>query len=68
MVDCHTGIPERLLIYHAGTPRIVFVGFLKVTTIFLFSANVLLNAPKFYYDPEQPVWVAPAGQYNFPRS
>lgn len=53
-------IPERLLIYHAGTPRVVFVGFLKVTTIFLFTANVLLIAPTFYYDPEQPAWVAPA--------
>lgn len=48
------------MIFHAGTPRIVFVGFLKVTTIFLFTANVLLNAPTFYYDPAQPAWVAPA--------
>lgn len=50
--------------YHAGTPRIVFVGFLKVTTIFLFTANVLLVAPTFYNDPNQPAWVAPAGQYT----
>lgn len=53
-------IPERLLIYHAGTPRIVFVGFLKITTIFLFTANVLLVAPTFYSDPGQPAWIAPA--------
>ena len=59
-----TDIPERLLIYHAGTPRIIFVGFLKVTTIFLFTANVLLIAPTFYYDPNQPAWIAPAGQYD----
>ena len=57
-----TGIPERILIFHAGTPRIVFVGFLKITTLFLFTANVVLNAPFLYNDPEQPAWVAPAGQ------
>ena len=56
------GVPERLLIFHAGTPRIVFVAFLKVTTIFLFTANVMLNARSFYYDPEHPAWVAPAGR------
>ncbi|KAF6231623.1 hypothetical protein HO173_010155 [Letharia columbiana] len=57
---CTKNIPERLLIYHAGTPRIVFVGFLKITTIFLFTASVLLVAPTFYHDPKQPAWVAPA--------
>ena len=40
------------------------MGFLKVTTIFLFTANVLLVAPTFYSDPNQPAWVAPAGQYD----
>lgn len=52
-------IPERLLIFHAGTGRTVFVGALKVTTIFLFSATLLFIAPTLYNDPEQPSWVAP---------
>ena len=54
-------IPERLLIFHAGTGRTVFVGALKVTTIFLFSATLLFIAPALYNDPEQPSWVAPIG-------
>ncbi len=55
-------IPERLLIFHAGTGRTVFVGALKVTTIFLFSATLLFIAPALYNDPEQPSWVAPMGK------
>ena len=55
-------IPERLLIFHAGTGRTVFVGALKVTTIFLFSATLLFIAPALYNDPEQPSWVAPIGK------
>ena len=55
-------IPERLLIFHAGTGRTVFVGALKVTTIFLFSATLLFIAPALYNDPEQPSWVAPIGE------
>lgn len=55
-------IPERLLIFHAGTGRTVFVGALKVTTIFLFSATLLFIAPALYHDKEQPSWVAPTGK------
>ena len=55
-------IPERLLIFHAGTGRTVFVGALKVTTIFLFSATLLFIAPVLYNDSEQPSWVAPTGK------
>ena len=55
-------IPERLLIFHAGTGRTVFVGALKVTTIFLFSATLLFIAPALYNDPEQPSWVVPIGK------
>ena len=55
-------IPERLLIFHAGTGRIVFVGALKVTTIFLFSATLFFIAPVLYNDPEQPSWVTPTGK------
>ena len=55
-------IPERLLIFHAGTGRTVFVGALKVTTIFLFSATLFFIAPVLYNDTKQPGWVAPVGE------
>ena len=55
-------VAERLLIFHAGTGRTVFVGALKVTTIFLFSATLFFIAPVLYNDTKQPGWVAPVGE------
>ena len=55
--------PERLLIYHAGTGKTVFIGCLKITTIFLFSFSCLVIAPSFYYDPQEPSWIAAAGLF-----
>ncbi|KAM3064925.1 hypothetical protein ACMFMG_011247 [Clarireedia jacksonii] len=53
--------PTRLLIYHSGTGRTVFLGCLKVTTIFIFAFFTLVVAPAhFYAEEEQPKWVAPA--------
>ena len=43
------------------------MGFLKVTTIFIFSAALFAAAPTFHFDPKQPVWVAPAGPCSFER-
>ncbi|KAA6410102.1 MAG: hypothetical protein FRX48_05521 [Lasallia pustulata] len=53
-----SGYPERLLIYHAGTGKTVFIGCLKLTTIFLFSFSCLILAPSFYYAPDKPNWAA----------
>ncbi|KAE8443534.1 hypothetical protein EG329_001774 [Mollisiaceae sp. DMI_Dod_QoI] len=53
-----TQFPERLLIYHSGTGRTVFLGCLKVTTIFIFSFFCLVVAPTHFYAEEQPKWVA----------
>lgn len=54
--------PERLLVYHAGTGRTVFIGCLKVTTIFVFSFFGLVVAPThFYSEVEEPLWVPAAG-------
>jgi hypothetical protein len=53
--------PESLLVYNAGVPRTVFVGCLKVTTIFLFSFSCLVIAPAYYYAPTEPNWMAVAG-------
>ncbi|KAB8302160.1 hypothetical protein EYC80_005607 [Monilinia laxa] len=52
--------PERLLIYHSGTGRTVFLGCLKVTTIFIFVFFTLVVAPAHYYAEDEPEWVAPA--------
>lgn len=57
-----SGYPERLLIYHAGTGKTVFVGCLKLTTIFLFSFSCLFIAPSLYYAPDAPNWAPALGQ------
>ncbi|PQE06242.1 4-coumarate- ligase 2 protein [Rutstroemia sp. NJR-2017a BBW] len=58
--DTQIAYPIRLLIYHSGTGRTVFLGCLKVTTIFIFAFFSLVVAPAhFYADEEQPKWVAP---------
>lgn len=57
-----SGYPERLLIYHAGTGKTVFVGCLKLTTIFLFSFSCLFVAPSLYYAPDVPNWAPALGQ------
>lgn len=52
--------PERLIIYHAGTGRTVFLGCLKLTTIFICTFFCLIAAPSHFYSQEQPSWVAGA--------
>ncbi|KAI2603777.1 uncharacterized protein GGS25DRAFT_505421 [Hypoxylon fragiforme] len=42
---------ERFCLYHAGTPRITFLGYLKLSTIFLFVFFGLVVTPA-YYDKE----------------
>ncbi|RDL29781.1 Uncharacterized protein BP5553_10646 [Venustampulla echinocandica] len=49
--------PERLIIYHAGTGRTVFLGCLKVTTIFIFTFFCIVVAPTYFYADDQPPWV-----------
>ena len=56
-------LPERLLVFHAGTQRIVFVGCMKLTTIFLFAFSCGAIAPAYYKAPDQPVWAPIAGNY-----
>ena len=54
------GYPARLLIYHAGIGRTVFLGCTKITTLFLFAFSALVIAPRFYYAPDEPNWTAAA--------
>ena len=56
--------PETFLIYHAGVGRIVFIGLLKLTTIFLFSYACFIVAPTYYLAPEEPNWIVPIGPYK----
>ena len=54
--------PERLLVYRAGTLRTVFVGCLKINTIFLFSFSCLVIAPSFYLSPDWSNWILLGGE------
>ncbi|CAK7232971.1 hypothetical protein SCUCBS95973_008438 [Sporothrix curviconia] len=49
------GVPERLLIYHAGTGRTTFLACLKVTTLFGLAFFAFLVAPA-YIIAEKPWW------------
>ncbi|KAL4946711.1 hypothetical protein BDV06DRAFT_54804 [Aspergillus oleicola] len=53
------GPPERILIYHGGTGRTLFLGVLRITTIFVFGASCLVVAPAFMSD-EFPSYLGPA--------
>ncbi|KAL5342812.1 hypothetical protein BJX70DRAFT_270971 [Aspergillus crustosus] len=53
------GPPEKILIYHGGTGRTMFLGMLRITTIFLFGVSCLVVAPAFM-SSEFPSYVAPA--------
>lgn len=53
------GPPERILIYHGGTGKIILLGMLRVTTIFIFGVSVLVVAPAFFAS-DFPWYTAPA--------
>lgn len=55
------GPPERILIYHGGTGKVIFLGMLRITTIFLFGVSCLVVAPAFFSD-DYPWYIAPAGK------
>ncbi|MCJ1245228.1 hypothetical protein MMC30_002430 [Trapelia coarctata] len=55
-----SGYPERLLIYHSGVGKTVFLGCMKITTLFLFAFSALVIVPRFYYSPDEPNWAAAA--------
>lgn len=50
--------PENVLIYHAGTGRIVFLGMLRTATIFVAGVSSMIIAPAFFAD-EFPSYLAP---------
>ncbi|KAG9241219.1 hypothetical protein BJ878DRAFT_521816 [Calycina marina] len=49
--------PQRMVIFHAGTRRTVFLGALKVFTIMSFGLIALYVVPRHYYAEDQPYWV-----------
>ncbi|CAI7669182.1 unnamed protein product [Penicillium manginii] len=52
------GPPERILVYYGGTGRSMFLGMLRVTTIFLFGAACFIVAPACWADESQQ-WMTP---------
>ncbi|KAG8159628.1 hypothetical protein KVR01_010265 [Diaporthe batatas] len=48
-------IPQRMIVYHMGTPRIMFLGALKLTTIFLFGFFAVVIIPPFA-SADVPLW------------
>lgn len=52
--------PSRLLIYHAGVGRTVFLGVSNLTTILLFAFSAAVVAPTVYKNPDSPSWYTPA--------
>lgn len=51
--------PERLLVYHAGTGRTVFVASTRLLGIFIFIFASLWIAPSYFFSPFEPTWMAP---------
>ena len=62
VAEVSIAIPERLLIYHAGTGKLVVLGMLKVTTLFILSTSLISFAPQFSQSHDQPLWAVPAGK------
>lgn len=61
--NCVLVYPERLIVYHAGTGRTVFLGCLKLTTIFIFTFFSLVVAPAHFNSDDEPKWVAGGGTF-----
>ncbi|EGD97234.1 hypothetical protein TESG_04646 [Trichophyton tonsurans CBS 112818] len=51
--------PKQVVIYHAGTGKIAFIGLMRVTTILIFVVSCTVVAPAFYA-AEFPWYIAPA--------
>lgn len=60
-METFAGPPERILIYHGGTGPTMFLGMLRLTSIFLFGVSCLVVAPAFAA-AEYPWYLAPAGK------
>jgi hypothetical protein len=49
------------MVYYGGTGRTVFLGMLRLTTIFLFGSACVIVAPACYADEEKK-WLTPLGK------
>lgn len=49
------------MVYYGGTGRAVFLGMLRLTTIFLFGGACVIAAPACYADEEKK-WLTPLGK------
>lgn len=55
--------PKQVVIYHAGSGKVAFIGMMRLTTILIFVVSCTVVAPAFYA-AEYPDFVAPASQYH----
>lgn len=55
------GTPERIVIYHGGTGRTLFIGMLRVSTIFIFGVSTFIIAPTLL-DEEHPWYIGLGGK------
>ena len=53
-------LPERLIIYHAGTGRTTFMAMLKITTLFMGAFFCFIVAPS-YIKAGKPEWSTASG-------
>lgn len=56
-----------MIIYHIGTPRIMFLGALKLTTIFVFGFFAVVVIPACV-GADLPLWKTAGGESLFSRA
>ncbi|KAI9729567.1 MAG: hypothetical protein M1834_006763 [Cirrosporium novae-zelandiae] len=51
--------PDKLLVYHGKVGKTVFIGVLKMGTMFFFIGTCVVIAPALSKDPDMPWWATP---------
>ncbi|PGH14090.1 hypothetical protein AJ80_06095 [Polytolypa hystricis UAMH7299] len=51
---------QQVVIYHAGTGKIAFIGMMRLTTILIFAVSCTVVGPAYYASEEFPWYIAPA--------
>jgi hypothetical protein len=59
-------LPEKLIIYHAGTGRTTFLAMVKITTLFLGAFFCFIVAPS-YIKADKPEWETASGMSLTPH-
>jgi hypothetical protein len=59
--------PQHIVIYHAGTGKIAFIGMMRLTTILIFVVSCTVVAPAFYV-ADFPWYIAPGSEISTSRN